>query len=38
MAVLQPYKHGYYLWKYLPLVPAGVIFCLLFVVGTLAYT
>jgi hypothetical protein len=30
MAVLQPYKDDYYLWHYLPSVPAAVIFLLLF--------
>jgi hypothetical protein len=34
MAVLQTTKGGYYLWKYLPSVPAAVIFILLFLVMT----
>ncbi|KAK4235020.1 protein RTM1 [Achaetomium macrosporum] len=34
MAVLEPYKHGYYLWKYLPSVPAAALFCVVFLIGT----
>lgn len=34
MAVLEPYKGGYYLWKYIPSLAAAVIFLLLFVVAT----
>jgi hypothetical protein len=34
MAVLEPYKGGYYLWKYIPSVAAAVIFLLLFIVAT----
>jgi len=30
MAVLQPYKGNYYLWHYLPSVPAAIIFLLIF--------
>lgn len=30
MAVLQPYKGDYYLWHYLPSVPAAIIFLLVF--------
>jgi hypothetical protein len=30
MAVLQPYKGDYYLWHYLPSVPAAIIFLLAF--------
>ena len=30
MAVLQPYKGDYYLWHYLPSVPAAVVFLLMF--------
>jgi hypothetical protein len=37
MAVLEPYKHGYYLWKYLPSVAGAVICCLLFAIGTGAH-
>ncbi|KAK3346356.1 RTA1 like protein-domain-containing protein [Lasiosphaeria hispida] len=31
---LQPYKGGYYLWKYIPSLPAAVIFTLLFLALT----
>jgi hypothetical protein len=34
MAVLEPHKGGYYLWNYLPSVPAAVIFILAFLVMT----
>ncbi|CEJ60491.1 hypothetical protein PMG11_09063 [Penicillium brasilianum] len=34
MAVLEPYKGGYYLWKYIPSLAAAVIFLLLFIVAT----
>ena len=34
MAVLEPYKHGYYLWKYVPSIGAAVFFCILFIVMT----
>ena len=30
MAVLEPFRGGYYLWKYLPSIPAAVVFILLF--------
>jgi hypothetical protein len=30
MAVLEPYAGDYYLWHYLPSVPAAVIFTLIF--------
>ena len=30
MAVLQPYRGDYYLWHYLPSVPAAIIFLLIF--------
>ncbi|RDW58647.1 RTA1 like protein [Coleophoma cylindrospora] len=30
MAQPEPYKHGYYLWHYVPSLPAAVIFCILF--------
>ncbi|KAH6683578.1 RTA1 like protein-domain-containing protein [Plectosphaerella plurivora] len=36
MAKLEPLKSGYYVWKYLPSVPAAAIFCILFLVATLA--
>jgi hypothetical protein len=34
MAGLEPYKHGYYLWKYVPSVAAAGIFCFVFAVAT----
>lgn len=34
---LQPYKNGYYLWKYVPSLAAAVVFCLLFVGVTAAH-
>lgn len=34
MANLEPYKHGYYLWKYVPSLAAAAIFILLFLVAT----
>lgn len=34
MAVLEPYRGNYYLWNYLPSVPAAVIFILLFLAMT----
>ncbi|KPM35699.1 hypothetical protein AK830_g10888 [Neonectria ditissima] len=37
MVELQPYKHGYYLWLYVPSLAAAVIFCLLFGVATIAH-
>ncbi|KAH7376785.1 RTA1 like protein-domain-containing protein [Plectosphaerella cucumerina] len=37
MAVLEPLKSGYYIWKYLPSVPAAAIFCVLFLVATMAH-
>ncbi|KAI0835408.1 RTA1 like protein [Hypoxylon sp. FL0890] len=37
MAQLEPYKGGYYLWKYLPSIPAAVIFALLFLGATGAH-
>jgi len=27
---LQPYKDGYYLWKYVPSLPAAIVFAILF--------
>ena len=38
MAVLQPYKGDYYLWHYLPSVPAAVIFLLAFLACTFGLT
>lgn len=29
-ANLLPYKHGYYLWKYVPSLPGAIIFAVLF--------
>ena len=37
MAVLEPYKHGYYLWKYVPSIVAAAIFCALFFVMTVLH-
>ncbi|KAF4853621.1 Protein RTM1 [Colletotrichum siamense] len=37
MAVLEPFRGNYYLWKYLPSVPAAVIFCIIFLTTTFAY-
>ncbi|KXG49709.1 RTA-like protein [Penicillium griseofulvum] len=34
MAQLKPYKGGYYLWKYVPSLPAAIIFLILFVAAT----
>ena len=34
MAVLEPTKGGFYIWKYVPSVPAAVIFILLFLATT----
>ncbi|KAF3395808.1 Protein RTA1 [Penicillium rolfsii] len=34
MAVLEPSKGGYYLWKYVPSLAAAVVFLLLFIVAT----
>lgn len=36
MAKLEPYIGDYYLWKYLPSVPAAVVFLVLFLVATVA--
>lgn len=37
MAGLQPYKHGYYLWKYVPSMAAAVICCMVFFIITGAF-
>jgi hypothetical protein len=37
MAVLEPYKGGYYLWKYLPSIEAAAVFCVLFVAVTVSF-
>ncbi|KAK5653043.1 hypothetical protein OQA88_9329 [Cercophora sp. LCS_1] len=37
MAVLEPYKGGYYLWKYLPSIAAAAIFTILWALLTFAY-
>ncbi|KAL0934598.1 rta1 domain-containing protein [Colletotrichum truncatum] len=34
MAILEPYKHGYYLWKYIPSIEAAATFCALFIIAT----
>ncbi|CAP96616.1 Pc21g17190 [Penicillium rubens Wisconsin 54-1255] len=34
MAQLKPYKGGYYLWEYVPSLPAAIIFLILFVAAT----
>jgi hypothetical protein len=34
MAVLEPTRGGYYLWKFIPSLPAAVIFILAFLVMT----
>lgn len=35
---LQPYLHGYYLWKYVPSLPGAIIFAILFASITAAHT
>ncbi|RAH48892.1 RTA1 domain-containing protein [Aspergillus brunneoviolaceus CBS 621.78] len=37
MAKLEPYKHGYYLWQYLPSLAAAVIFAIFFAVATVLH-
>ncbi len=37
MAVLQPYRGGYFLWKYLPSIEAAGIFCVLWALATVAH-
>lgn len=37
MAVLEPYDGDYYLWKYLPSIPAAAIFAILFALATIAH-
>ncbi|KAI1408592.1 RTA1 like protein [Hypoxylon sp. FL1857] len=37
MAQLEPYVGNYYLWKYLPSIPAAIIFALLFLAATGAH-
>ncbi|KAJ3538725.1 hypothetical protein NM208_g5786 [Fusarium decemcellulare] len=37
MAVLEPYKHGYYLWKYVPSAAGAGLFCAAFGLVTIAY-
>lgn len=34
MAKLEPYKGGYYLWKYVPSLAAAIIFIILFICTT----
>lgn len=38
MAVLEPYRGDYYLWKYVPSKAAAAIFCVLFAIATMAHT
>jgi hypothetical protein len=37
MAGPEPYKHGYYLWKYVPSMAAAVICCMAFFAITAAF-
>ncbi|RAH70018.1 RTA1 domain-containing protein [Aspergillus aculeatinus CBS 121060] len=37
MAKLEPYKHGYYLWQYLPSLAAAVIFAIFFTAATVLH-
>ena len=37
MAVLKPLKGGYFIWKYLPSLPAAVVFALIFLAVTTAH-
>ncbi|KAJ4984448.1 rta1 domain-containing protein [Stagonosporopsis vannaccii] len=36
MPGLEPYKHGYFLWKFVPSAAAAAIFCILFAVASIA--
>ncbi|KAK3293856.1 RTA1 like protein-domain-containing protein [Chaetomium fimeti] len=38
MAKLEPFRGDYYLWKYLPSIPAAVVFLLLYICATLAFS
>jgi hypothetical protein len=38
MAVLQTYKGGYYLWNYVPSMPAAVVFIVLFVIMSVLHS
>ncbi|KAI2604736.1 RTA1 like protein [Hypoxylon fragiforme] len=38
MVQLEPYKGGYYLWKYLPSIPAAIIFAIIFAALTGIHT
>ena len=35
---LEPYKHGYYLWKYVPSLPAAIVFAILFFGTTMLHS
>lgn len=37
MVELEPYKHGYYLWKYMPSLAAAVIFGIMFLGTTVMH-
>ncbi|KAH6972465.1 RTA1 like protein-domain-containing protein [Ilyonectria sp. MPI-CAGE-AT-0026] len=37
MAELEPYKNGYYLWKYVPSVAAAAVFCAVFFIAATAH-
>lgn len=37
MAVLKPFRGNYYLWHYVPSLPAAIIFIVLFFVLTVAH-
>lgn len=38
MAKLLPYKGDYYLWNYIPSLPAAIIFCVLFAIFSIAHS
>ncbi|KAE8449644.1 hypothetical protein EG329_007974 [Mollisiaceae sp. DMI_Dod_QoI] len=38
MAILKPYKGGYYLWNYIPSVPAAIVFIVLFFLATAGHS
>ena len=37
MAVLEPLRSGYYVWKYLPSIEAAAIFCIIWALATSAH-
>lgn len=37
MAELEPYKNGFYLWKYVPSVAAAAVFCAVFFIAATAH-